>query len=177
MKVILITLSDILPTVITHILSPELEYSAIVVDEIEPAKNFMKNSNRSENLIHAFVNLKECVEGFHYDCIICFSDERLVWNVSDAFKYHGVPKNKLVHLFFAMSVNNPFILERNIRYFKEHAAEFDMISLGASTISVGLDATQFENHKLFNFGRSGNDLYYDYQTAKFVLNICRGGVY
>ena len=78
MRFLLVTLSDLLPSVITQILSPTNSYCAIVVDEPEPAKNFIRSLGGSENLVYNFYDLKECVENFHYDFILCVADGRLI---------------------------------------------------------------------------------------------------
>ena len=44
-----------------------------------------------------------------------------------------------------------------------------MFATGISCTEVGLDVTRFKR-KLFNFARSSQDLYYNFQTAKFALS-------
>ena len=44
-----------------------------------------------------------------------------------------------------------------------------MFATGMSYAESNLDVTQFK-YKLFNFARSSQDLYYNYQTAKFALS-------
>ena len=70
MRVLLVTWTDQLLQKLS-ILSPELEYCAIVVDEVEPAKKILERVGLSPNLIHPLYDLKECVKDFYYDCVMC----------------------------------------------------------------------------------------------------------
>lgn len=152
-------------------LNPALEYCAIVVDEIEPAKKILERVGLSKTLLHPLYELKECVRDFFYDYIICvetdFYDEKL----TNLINTYDVPKEKLVNFADFSSAGN-FHTERNLRYFKAHAAEFEMFATGISYTQYGLNVTQFKR-KAFNFGKSSQDLYYDFQIAKFAVN-CPG---
>ena len=176
MRVLLVTLSQVLPIVKNNILNPELDYCAIVVDDTELAKDFIRSIGGDENIIYPFYELNECINNFYYNFVLCFSDTVITNQVARNFKDCNLPKNKLVHLYYCENGENPFIIKRNLHYLREHANEFDMFATGASTASVGLDNTQFINHKLFNSSRSAEDLYYNYQNAKLITDICRGGV-
>ncbi len=174
MRILLVTLSGLLPAALGNVLNPKNEYCAIVVDEPEPARELFNKVGLPESLIHPLYELKECIEDFHYDCLFCISSREIVWEIHKKFKKYNLPQNKFVHYCLTDGINNGFIFERVLRYYKEHAADFDMFATGISYIAVGLDATQF-TRKLFNFGRSSQDLYYDYQIAKFVLSKTGGG--
>ena len=176
MRVLLVTFSEILPFALTKVLNPTLEYGAIVVDEPDISKKMFENIPQLRDKIFPFYDLKECIENFYYDFVLCVSDDRNAWNVNQRFIKYDLPKNKYVNVCLSSGTCNGFIKERTLRYYKEHVSDFEMFSTGVCYTGMGLDITKFK-YKLFNFGRSGNDLYYDYQTAKFVLNICRGGVY
>ena len=67
--------------------------------------------------------------------------------------------------FYALNSWDNFLLERSLRYFKEHAAEFEMFATGISYVEKCLDVTRFKR-KLFNFGRGSQDLYYNFQVSK-----------
>ena len=154
-----------------QILNPELEYCAIVVDEVEPAKKILERVGLSKDLLYPLYDLKECVRDLHYDYVLSVENS---WgrDFPKVLTDYGVPKDKLVGLNFLD--NNNFLVERVLRYFKEHAAEFDMFATGISYTEVGLDITRFKK-KLFNFARSSQDLYYNFQVAKHVV-LCGGGM-
>lgn len=165
MRVLLVTLTDMFPFALTQVMNPELEYCAIVVDEPEPAKAMLKNVPQLREKIFPFYELKECIQNFHYDFLLLVHPE---WNsLSKKFTECGLPKNKLVSLSRIHTPDN-FLLERALRYFSEHAAEFEMFATGVSYAEYGLDTTKFKR-KLFNFGNTSQDLYFDYQIAKRAL--------
>lgn len=175
MRILLVTLHENLSFAITQVLNPANEYCAIVTDEVEPVKNFVKSVGGSENMVYPFHDLKECLENLYYDFVLCISDGRNAWEANKDFLKYKLPNDKYVNVCFSGGTCNGFINERTLRYYKLHAAEFEMFATGICYIGMGLDVTKFK-YKLFNFGRSGNDLYYDYQTAKFALE-CAGGGY
>ena len=169
MRVLLVTWTDNLLQKLS-ILSPQLEYCAIVVDELEPAQKILERINLPKTLLRPLHELKECVNDFYYDYVLCLEDNYLTNFMSLVLEY-GVPKNKVFIL--SLLGYNSFLLERSLQYFKEHAAEFDMFATGLSYVEVGLDVTQFKR-KLFNFGRSSQDLYYNFQVAKHIVAYGRG---
>ena len=81
MRILLIALHDVLPTAFTQILNPANEYCAIVTEEVEPARNFIKNINLPEKLVHSFYELRECIENFYYDVVLCISDGRTAYSI------------------------------------------------------------------------------------------------
>lgn len=174
MRILLVTFHDNLQFAITQVLNPANEYCAIVTDDITAAKNFVKSIGGSENIVYPFHDLKECIENLYYDFVLCISDGRNAWETNKDFLKYKLPNDKYVNVCFSGGTCNGFINERTLRYYKLHASEFEMFATGICYIGMGLDVTKFK-YKLFNFGRSGNDLYYDYQTAKFALECAGGG--
>ncbi len=171
MRVLLVTWTDQLLEKLS-ILNPELEFCAIVVDEVEPAKKILERVGLPASLLYTLYDLKECVRDFYYDYIFCVEQGGSV-NFIRTVKDYGISKNKIIGLNFLDNGN--FMVERSLRYFKKHAAEFEMFATGMSYTEYGIDARRFKR-KLFNFGKSSQDLYYDFQTAKFVVS-CGGGAH
>ena len=167
MRVLLMTLSDILPLALTQVLNPALEHCAIVVDEPEKAKKFLAGTPL-ENIVYPFYELKECVDNFHFDCAVSIE-----LGIGDWGKKYGIAKNKFVNLFQIYTYEN-FLMERALRYYSEHAAEFEMVATGMSYTESAI-SPQYFKRKLFNFGRGTQDIYYDYQIAKYVLKKSGGG--
>ena len=146
------------------ILNPQLEYCAIVVDEVEPAKKILESVNLPKSLLRPMYELKDCVNDLYYDYVLCVDmGAAKAKDLINILKGYGVTQNKIV--VFSVLGHGNFLVERNLRYFKEHAAEFDMFATGLSYVEVGLDITRFKR-KLFNFGRSSQDLYYNFKVAK-----------
>lgn len=170
MRVLLVTWTDRLLQKL-QILSPQLEYCAIVVDEVEPAQKILERVNLPKSLLRPLHELKECVNDFYYDYVICSEDS---WsnNFLKIVQEYGIPKDKILAL--NIPDKNDFLIERSLRYFKEHAYEFEMFATGMSYAETDLDVTQFK-HKLFNFGRSSQDLYYNFQIAKRAM-VYGGGI-
>lgn len=174
MKILLVTTSATLPFAITTAFNSQNNYRAIVTDEVQPAKDFVKKIGLPENLIYPLYELKNCIEEFYFDTLICVSDG--VTGYDDLANYVqrcGCPQNKFIHLQNLNSAQN-FLIERALRYYEEHSNEFEIFATGNSHACMGLDANQFK-YKLFNFGRSSQDLYYSYQIAKRVLTPKTGG--
>ena len=170
MRVLLITLTDVLPFVLTNVLNPALDYSAIVVDEVDKAKKSLSDFPQLRDKIFPFYELKECIEKTHYHAVLFMCENPAWYAIIEQIKEYGVSSNKFlnVHLACATSKGH-FLLERNLRYYKEHAAEFEMFATGGCYTALGLDNTKFK-YKLFNMGKGSQDLYYDYQIAKFILD-------
>lgn len=178
MRVLLVTLSNYLPFALQQVLNPALEYCAIVVDEPDITKKMLENYPPLRDKVYPFYELKECVENNYYDVAIwIFGDIVDDWTIfTEEFKRCDMPKNKFLSL---VHVNLPynFQVEYALRYYKNHSAEFDMFATGISYTELGLLPEIFlPKHKLFNFARASQDLYYDYQVAKYVLEVCGGGI-
>ena len=161
MRILLVTWSEQLLEKLS-ILNPELEYCAIVTDEVEPAKKILERVGLPKSLIYPLYDLKECVKDFYYDYVLCVENS---WG-RDFLKIvleYNLPKNKIIGLNFFC--NDNFLIERSLKYFEKHAAAFEMFATGLSYTEIGLDVTRFKK-KLFNFARSSQDLYYNFQVAK-----------
>ena len=161
MRIFLVTWSEQLLEKLST-LNSELEYCAIVVDEVEPAKKILERVGLPKSLIYPLYDLKECVKDFYYDYVLCVENS---WG-RDFLKIvleYNVPKNKIIGLNFFC--NDNFLIERSLKYFEKHAAAFEMFATGLSYTEIGLDVTRFKK-KLFNFARSSQDLYYNFQVAK-----------
>ena len=170
MRVLLVTWTDQLLQKLS-MLNPELNYCAIVVDEVEPAKKILEQVGLPKNLLYPLYELKECVQNFYYDYILC-SEHGWASELPKAVRELGVSKDKILGLNFIGGDN--FLVERSLRYFKEHAEEFEIFATGISYTEVGLDVTRFKK-KIFNFGHSSQDLYYNFQVAKRAVSYGVGG--
>ena len=173
MRILLVTLTDILPHALTQVLNPANDYCAIVLDDEETAKKILANVPPLRDKVRPFYELKECVEKFYYDVALCICDGRFTWKIHRQLIKYGLPRTKFFHIHVG-TLN--FNVEKTLRYYKEHAADFEMFATGISYTSVALDANNFK-YKLFNFALSSQDLYYDYQVAKFVFSTVHGGGY
>lgn len=169
MRVLLVTWTDQLLQKLS-VLNPQLEYCAIVVDEVEPAKNILKRVGLPKELLYPLYELKECVRDFHFDYVLCVENGFDATALAKEVREYGAPKDKVLNI--APNVVNNFVLERSLRYFREHATEFELFATGISYVEAGLDVTRF-NRKLFNFGRGSQDLYYNFQVAKHAV-ACAG---
>lgn len=171
MRIILVTLTDQLENSFA-ILNPVNEYCAIVVDEVEPAQKILESVGLPKTLLYPFYDLKEFVDSHYYDALVCFHDGRTYNLFPENISKCGVPKDKFIDLCFAASWEH-FLMNRALQYYKEHASKFEMFATGQSHTTMSLDVNQFKR-KLFNFARGGQDIYYNYQIAKFAV-LCNGG--
>lgn len=168
MKILLVVSSVSLNFVLTNALNPKNDYCAIVTDKVSTAKDFAKKNGLSEEIIFPLYELKSCIEEINFDVLICVSDE--VANYADLLRYTqscGCPHNKFVHLRL-LNQSRIFVLERAFRYYEKHSDEFEIFATGSCISAKSLDTTKFK-YKILNFGRSNQDLYYDYQIAKRIL--------
>ena len=170
LRILLVCLHDVLPFAITNVLNPANEYCAIVTDEVEPVKNFLPDA---KNLIYPFHEFKYCVDNFYYDVVLFASDLRTTYTITDELKKYNIPQEKFFIAHLSADFHSPFLLDRAMRYYKKYHKDFDAFATGMSYVEVGIDYNQFRR-KIFNFAYSSQDLYYDYQTAKFAIS--RGGI-
>ncbi|MBQ9487462.1 MAG: hypothetical protein IJU91_06655 [Selenomonadaceae bacterium] len=170
MRVLLITFSEVVNFALTQVFNPDLKYSAIVVEDTDLAKKNLENLPQLHEKIYPFYELKECIENTYYDAVLFTCENSAVWlSIIEQIREYGVPANKFVNMNFSPSTKDKhFLLERNLRYYKEHAAEFEMFATGGCYIALGLDNTKFRR-KLFNIGKGSQDFYFDYQIAKFIF--------
>lgn len=166
MRVMLVTWSDHFFEKLS-ILNADLEYCAIVVDEVEPVKKILEKVGLPNDLLYPLYDLKECVNSFYYDYIICI-ENGIESDLTKYAKLYGVPENKLINLSDVYSEGN-FLLEAYLRYWKEHVTEFEIFATGISYVEEALDITYFKRN-LFNFAFASQDLYYDFRIAKHVIS-------
>ena len=153
-------------------LNPELEYGAIIVDEVTLAKETLKKAGLSEDLLYSMDDLQKCVGNLHYDYVVCAEDKWWKYSLAKTVEKYSVPRDKILN-FCKLHSGMNFLLERSFRYFKEHVNEFEIFATGISTVEKGIDPAKFKR-KLFNFGRGSQDLYYNFRVAKFAVS-CGGG--
>ena len=170
MRVLLVTLTNVLPFALTKVLNPALDYSAIVVDEVDEAKKSLSDFPQLRDKIFPFHELKECIEQTHYHALLFMCENPAWYAIIEQIKEYGVRSNKFLNVHLACETSKShFVLERNLRYYKEHAAEFEMFATGGCYAALGLDNKKFK-YKLFNMGKGSQDVYYDYQVVKFILD-------
>lgn len=164
----MVTLTETLTYALTQVLSPELEYCAIVVDEPDIAKKNLTNESLRDKIFPLY-ELKECIQNNDYDAFL-FMFAHPVWYILiEQIREYGVHSNKCINIHLSYSTKETaFLLDKNLRYYKEHAAEFEMFATGGCYAELSLDNTKFR-YKLFNLGNGSQDLYYDYQVAKFLI--------
>lgn len=169
MKVLLVTWIDKLKEKL-EALSPELEYCAIVVDNVEPAKEVLEQVGLSQELIHPLDELKACADSLSYDYALCIQDRFYDSKISRLYN-SGLPTEKVVG-FAALPGTANWQTERQLRYYREHFQEFEIFATGTSTVETAIDVKQFKR-KAINFATSSQDFYYNFQIAKHVI-LCGG---
>ena len=178
MRILLLIFSDILPFALTKVLNPANDYCAIVVDEPEISKKMFEDVPQIRDKIFPFYELRECIANLNYDLLLCVNDLR-TQNIWQLLKSYGLPAEKFLHVSFAnnkenfsmLEKENFLLLERALRYYKEHSAEFEIFTTGTSFVRVSIDTNRFTRRN-FNFAVSSQDLYYDYKIAQFIFNEC-----
>ena len=169
MNVLLVTTANNLAEKL-NALNPELEYAAIVTDDIETAKKTLAQVGLDKCFVSSMDELIRCVEYLWYDYIICVQDYFYDQQIN---RLEGLPVEKII-CFAELQTEKNFQTERVLRYYQEHVQDFEMFATGISYIWDGLDITQFKR-KLLNFAKQSQDLYYDFNIAKSVI-LCGGGI-
>ena len=168
MRILLVTLSEILPAALSKVLNPKNDYCAVVVDKPKDVEKIVTQHNLSTDLIYPIYELKESLENCYYDIALCISERSTVNLLPEKFRLYELQKNKFVHLYEVDGEYN-FQLEKNLRYFNEHSAEFEIFATTHNNPLFGLKINKF-NHKLIDFSAGGQDLYYDYKIAEKILS-------
>lgn len=169
MRVLLVTWTNKIAENIS-ILNPKLEYCAIVTDDVNAAKNALdKSFSYLKNIVCPFYELKECLKYLYYDYVICLENGWGARALLNEVKRYDVSDNKIMHFCSLLFWNCNFSVEYSLRYFKEHAEEFDVFATGISYTMMGLEVTHFKQ-KVFNFGAPSQDLYYNLKTAQFAIS-------
>lgn len=170
MRVLLVTWIDKLAEKLA-VFNPELDYCAIVVDDVESAKKISEQIGLPEELFHSMDDLKKCIETFDYDYVLCVQDKFYDVKVNMLQKY-DLPKEKVLSFAALPTVSN-FQTKRRLTYFSEHSQEFEIFATGTSTAETSIDIREFKR-KAVNFATSSQDLYYNLQIAKSAVSSGNG---
>lgn len=163
MRILLATFSDILPYAVNKVLSPEVEFCAVVVDDVESAKKILPQEK-----IFPLYELKECLENFYYDFAVCISDRTMIYVFPEQFRSYNLPKNKFIHLHDVDGDYN-FQLMKKLHTFKKNSADFEIFSTSPAYSNFILSAEKFDK-KLFDFSIGEQDLYYSYKIAEYIFS-------
>lgn len=169
MNVLLVTTAKNLAEKL-NALNHELEYCAIVVDDVETAKKNLAQVGLSKFFVCPMTDFIKCVEYLWYDYVLCVQDH---FYDSQINKLNGLSTEKIVSIAELPTEGN-WQTERHLRYYREHAQDFEMFATGISTTLAGAD-NKCLKYKTFNFATSSQDLYYNFQIAKRVI-LCGGGI-
>ena len=172
MKILLVTLTEQLAEKLAA-LNPQLEYCAAVVDNVELAKEIFANAGLPQFPIYPMKQLQKRVETLEYDYVLLVQERFYGMKIVKILQRYGLPTEKLVSFATLPNAGN-WQTERHIRYFREHAQDFEIFATGTSYTEAGIDIRKFKR-KAFNFGTSSQDLYYSFSIAKSVV-LYGGGI-
>lgn len=171
MRVLLVTWIDKLSEKLAA-LNPELEYCAVVVDKVKPAKEVLEQVGLSADLLHPMTKLKSCVEGLDYDYVLLVQNKFYDGKIKRLQQF-ALPTKKVVS-FAALPTAGNWQTERHLRYYREHVQDFEIFATGTSYSETAIDIRKFKR-KAINFATSSQDLYYNFQIAKAAVS-CGGGI-
>ena len=166
MNVLLVTKTEKLAEKFA-VLSPELEYCAAVVDNVKDAKEIFANVGLSQVPIYPMKELKKRVTALEYDYVLLVQDKFYSLGIIRKIHSYGLPTDKLVSFATLPNAGN-WQTERHLRYYRKHAQDFEMFATGTSPTMAAIDIRKFKR-KAFNFATSSQDLYYNFQIAKAVI--------
>lgn len=151
------------------VLSPELEYCALVTDKRELAKEILDKLDLSNVPLYPMSELKTCFENLIYDYIFCVQDVPYGTGIVSILQKYKIPTEKVMSFSIAGNWQTEFL----IRYYQTHAKDFEMFATGTSYTEAGVDIRKFKRNTI-NFATSSQDLYYSFQIAKSVVLCGRG---
>ncbi|MBR4904680.1 MAG: hypothetical protein IKZ53_08405 [Selenomonadaceae bacterium] len=166
MKVLLVITIEKLAEKLTA-LNRKLEYCAIAVDQVEPAKEILLKVGLSPDLLYPMSELKNCVESLKYDYVLNVQDTYYGRQIK-LFQNYNLQLEKLVSFAGLENASN-WQTERQLRYYREHSQEFEMFATGTSPTATAIDIRKFKR-KTINFATSSQDLYYNFRIAKSVIS-------
>lgn len=155
-------------------LNPKLDYCAIVTKSVKPAKKILEQVGLSKDLLRPLTDLKACVEGLNYDYVLCAEGKFYKGKIINEVRKYDVPRDKMFNLCKLSSLSN-FKIKQVLSYYREHRQDFEMFATGISYVAHALDVTKFKR-RLFKLAKPSQDLYYDFQIAKFVISCGGGGI-
>ena len=171
MNVLLVTTVDKLAEKFAA-LSPELEYCAAVVDNVDSAKEILANVGLPQVPLYPMTELQKRVETLEYDYVLLVQDKFYGMGIIRKLQSFGLPTHKLVS-FAQLTNTGNWQTERHLRYYREHAQDFEMFATGTSPTETAIDIRKFKR-KTINCATSSQDLYYNFQIAKSII-LCGGG--
>ena len=166
MRVLLVTWIDKLSEKLAA-LNPELEYCAIVVDKVKSAKEILERVGLSADLLHPMTKLRSCVEELDYDYVLLVQNKFYDGKIKRLQQF-ALPTKKVVS-FAALPTAGNWQTERHLRYYREHAQDFEIFATGTSYSETAIDIRKFKR-KAINFATSSQDLYYNFQIAKAAVS-------
>lgn len=149
-------------------LNPQLEYCAIVVDEVKPAEKILEQVGLSKDLLYPMDELKNCVDTLDYDYVLCVQDTFYDGKMNLMQKCE-IPTEKLISFADVTTMGN-FQTERPLRYYKAHSQEYEIFATGTSYAETAIDVRKFKR-KAINLATSSQDLYYNFQIAKALVSM------
>ena len=152
MRILLVTFNDILPFAVNEVLNFELDFSAVVVEDIEAARKILTDTR-----IFSLHDLQETLRDINYYVVVCISDKETVDYLPEQFRNNNVPKNKFIHLY-DVTENYNFNPAKKFQTVEENPTEFEIFSTSPAYSSFGLQENKFTK-KIFDFFILGQDLY------------------
>lgn len=148
-------------------LSPELEYCAAVVDNVKVAKEIFANAGLSQVPLYPMKKLQKYVETLEYDYVLLLQGKFYGMGIIRKLQSFGLPTEKLVSFARLYDAGN-WQTERLLRHHAAHLQDFKIFATGTSPTAAAIDIRSF-NFKTINFATSSQDLYYNFQIAKTVI--------
>lgn len=122
-----------------------------------------------KNFVYGFWQIKEVIKKFSPDYILFLVPFRApIEFFTREFKKMNYPLNKICDLSMYHS-DEALHLESRINRVRKNPDRYKIFSTGISYSRTGIDPDSFEL-PLISFADSSQDLYYDYQIAKRLLN-------
>ena len=166
MKILFVTLTDKLAEKFAA-LNPEINYCAIIVDQVEPAKKILSNIGLSQVPLYPMGELKKLLETLKYDYVLLVQEQAYGLEIIWRLQKYGLPTEKLISFAELLGTNN-WQTERLLRYCREHSREIEIFATGTSYTQTAIDIKKFKR-KAINFGTSSQDLYYSFKIAKTAI--------
>ena len=132
MKILLVTFAELLPKAVNEFLNKKNFYNAVVVDEVEEAKNFLSQFDYPREKIFPLYDLRECVQKIDCDCVVFVAFERYREFLAEQILKCNLEKKFFVILSAIENEIYNFATDMKFRYYEEYFEGEHIFATGIS---------------------------------------------
>ena len=164
-RILIVGFSNALSLGLSYLEHSKINIAAIVSVETVDLQNIL-SGYRLSCKVYPIDALAECVTEVYFDyAVLCGYEEE----VFEQLILHGIPKERIIDLRVLTQSIETYSLCNVIKYYLATKEKFEVFISGMSYAYNAIDLPAF-SRKAICFTGPGQDLFYDYQIAKYVLD-------